>query len=175
MMMMTAAPGQPASTSTFPCTICKCLWLDFLHPCTLAQKTADSQRGGEILYGKPLLTWQSSKIMAAVTVADRRRSVISAVFCTLVVRCIPVLQLQRHHRSHIPLPTSLLQKTGRPGQDDSPYHTLRQCGVHGRGVSQRRARNGKWQSETKRVNPHYVNILYVRNVDRHVLNRDTSF
>lgn len=58
--------------------------------------------------------------MAAVTVADRRRSVISAVFCTLVVPRIPVLQLQRHHRSHIPLPTSSLQKTGRPGRMTVP-------------------------------------------------------
>lgn len=40
-----------------------------------------------------LWAWQTGEIMAAVTVADRRRSVISAVFCTLVVRCIPVLQL----------------------------------------------------------------------------------
>lgn len=54
-----------------------------------------------VLFGKPLLTWQLGEVMAAVTVADRRRSVISAVGCTLVVRRSPVLQLQRHHRSHI--------------------------------------------------------------------------
>lgn len=65
--------------------------------------------------GGGLLTWQSVEIMATATVADRRRSVISAVFCTLVVRRIPVLQLQRHHRSHIPPfpPTSPLLEPGR--------------------------------------------------------------
>lgn len=57
--------------------------------------------------------------MAAVTVADRRRSVVSAVFCTLVVRGIPALKLQRHHRRNIPLPTSL-QKTGQPGRMTVP-------------------------------------------------------
>lgn len=68
-----------------------------------------------VFEGGGLLTWQSVEIMATATVADRRRSVISAVFCTLVVRRIPVLQLQRHHRSHIPPfpPTSPLLEPGR--------------------------------------------------------------
>lgn len=100
-----------SSTNRFqhpPFLICKCLWLDFLHPGAYIRLLL-TVRDGEILY-KPLLTWQSCKIMAAVTIADRRWSVISAVICTLVVNCIPILQLQRHHRSHIPLPTSSLLK-----------------------------------------------------------------
>lgn len=139
-------------------TICKCLWSDFLLPCTLAHKDC-WQSGGEILCGKPLLTWQSVKIMATVTVADRRWSVISAVFCTLVVRCIPVLQLQRHHRSHIPLPTTFLQKTGRASRMTVP--TIRSdTAAFIRGVFSRRgAKNMKWQSATMHANPQHADAL----------------
>lgn len=51
--------------------------------------------------------------MPVVAVADRRRSVVSAVFCALVVCSIPAPELQRHHRRYIPPPTSPLRKTGR--------------------------------------------------------------
>lgn len=98
----------------------------FLHPCTLAHTCIhrDRQAAGRSDEGrKPLLTWQPGEVMAAVTIADRRRGVISAVFSAVVVRGIPGLQL--HHRSHIPSPTSSLLKTQQAAERDEKVRTTR--------------------------------------------------
>lgn len=150
--------GNRFSTSTFLCAICKYLWLDFLHPCTLAHKTAESQRGDPV--------WQASPYLAIGQdngCCHRSWQAAKCNFCSILHSGSTL-----HPRSSAAAPSSqshpfanfFSPKTGRPGRMTVP--TIRSDTVSftggGRGGGfHRRAEHRVWLSATIHVNPPHVN------------------
>lgn len=137
MMMMisrTKATGFNIHVLLF-FTICKCLWSDFLLPCTLAHKDCWQSGGGDPM-------WQASPYLAIGEdngYCHRSWQAVKCNFCSILHSGSTL-----HPRSSAAAPSSqshpfanFFSPKNRAGkQDDSPYHTLRHRGFHQRGVFQ---------------------------------------